>query len=91
MRQDFLRLGIVYLVLLALLAITVTASFLPLHGFSPVVAIGIAAAKAALILWFYMHLRGESSLVRLTAVGGAAWLMILLLLSWADFGTRGWF
>jgi cytochrome c oxidase subunit 4 len=77
--------------LLVLLAITVGASFAPIGGFNPVVSFGVALAKATLIYWFYMHLREESGLVRIAAAAGAAWLLLLLILSGADFASRGWF
>ena len=38
-----------------------------------------------------MHLREESGLVRLAAVGAGAWLLIMLLLVSSDYLTRFWF
>ena len=81
---------IVWAALLVLLALTVGATFLPIGGFKPVVNIGIALAKAALIFWFFMHMRHERGLVRLAAIGAGAWLLILGLLLSSDFLTRSW-
>jgi len=79
---------IVWAGLLALLAITVAASFARLGALSPVVSFGIATLKAALICWFYMNLRQESGLIRIVAIGAAAWLLLLLSLSGVDVLTR---
>jgi cytochrome c oxidase subunit 4 len=80
---------LVWAALLSLLALTVAASF-SLSGLASLaVSTGIALSKASLIFWFYMHLREETGLLRLVAIGAGAWLLILLLLSSADFATRG--
>lgn len=42
----------------------------------------------ALVYWFYMHLREEGSLVRITAVGVAIGLLFFAVLSGSDYATR---
>jgi cytochrome c oxidase subunit 4 len=79
---------LVWAALLVLLALTIGATFLPIGPLKPAVNLGIAFAKAALIFWFYMHLREESGLVRLAAVGAGAWLLIMLMLMSSDFLAR---
>ena len=79
---------LVWFVLLVLLAVTAAGSFIFTGALNILVSWGTAAIKAALILWFYMHLREESGLARIMAVGAVAWLAILLLLTGADYGTR---
>ena len=56
------RVAIVWLALLALLALTVAASFVVTAAASAVVSFGVAAAKAVLIFWFFMRLRTEKGL-----------------------------
>ena len=81
---------LVWAALLVLLAATVGASFLPIGGSGrTAISLSIALAKAALIFWFYMHLREEGGLVRLAAAAGALWLLIMLALMSADYLTRG--
>jgi len=76
--------------LMVLLGLTVFASFL-LSGLpSLAVSMLIAFAKAALVLWFFMHLSEESGLVRLFALAAGAWLLIMALLTATDYGTRQW-
>lgn len=80
--------ALVWLALILLLAMTVGAAFLPLGPAKPFISIAIAIAKASLIFWFFMHLREDTGLLRLAAVGGALWLLILLLLMSSDLLTR---
>lgn len=82
---------LVWAALLVLLGLTVTASFQFSGPASIAASLGIALAKAVLIFWFFMHLREESGLIRLVAIGAAAWMLILFLLAAADFTTRGAF
>jgi cytochrome c oxidase subunit IV len=82
------RVAIVWLALLALLALTVAASFVVTAAASAVVSFGVAAAKAVLIFWFFMRLRTEKGLVRVFAVGAIAWLGILLVMVSLDLATR---
>jgi cytochrome c oxidase subunit 4 len=88
MEQARKRLAIVWLALLALLALTVAGSFTVTGVASSVVSFGVATAKVALIFWFFMQLRTEKGLVRLFAVGAIAWLLILLCLTTIDYATR---
>jgi cytochrome c oxidase subunit 4 len=78
----------VYLALIALLAATILAAQLDIGRLKPVVNLGIAAMKAALILWFFMHLRTRGPLVRLFALGGFVWLTLLFGLGFGDWLSR---
>ena len=76
--------------LLALLALTVAASFAPLGHALPYVSYGIAIAKTAIVAWIFMELRGRDGLQRIALAVGFAWVAILLVLLFADTLTRGW-
>ena|SRR5258708_10855011 len=76
--------------LLLLTALTIGASFVNLGAFHTPVALGIAAAKAILILLYFMHLRYSSGLTRIVIVAGLLWLGILLAGTLDDVLTRGW-
>jgi cytochrome c oxidase subunit 4 len=78
----------VWLALLALLALTVALSF-ALKGMPSLAAsIAIAAAKAGLIFWFYMHVREKQGIVRVAAVAAFLWLAILTAGPITDYLTR---
>lgn len=81
---------LVWAALLALLALTVAASFAPLGRALPFVSYGIAVAKTALVVWVFMELRVRGGLQRIALGVGFVWLAILLLLLFADTLTRGW-
>ncbi|MGE0744814.1 MAG: cytochrome C oxidase subunit IV family protein [Rhodospirillales bacterium] len=78
----------VWAALLVLLAAAVTSSYVATGVASLGLNVAVASAKAGLIFWFYMHMRREGGLVRLAAAGAAAWLLILFLLTAADYVTR---
>jgi len=43
-----------------------------------------------LVALFFMHIRHSTILMKVVVGGGLLWLAILLVLSMADFSTRGW-
>ncbi|MBO4224391.1 cytochrome C oxidase subunit IV family protein [Bradyrhizobium neotropicale] len=77
-----------WLVLLALLALTVGLSYVPLGNGNAMIALSIAALKAAVVAAVFMELwhRGPRTLI--FAAAGLFWLAILLWLGLMDFLTR---
>ena len=82
------RLIAVWIALMLLLSATIAASFLPIGNWRQLINIVIAAAKAGLILWFFMQLRTESALVRLIAGSAGVLLFILAVMLTADYSLR---
>jgi cytochrome c oxidase subunit 4 len=80
----------VYAALLALVAATVLASRLNLHGLNLAFALAISSGKAFLIALYFMHLRHSRALMRIAALTGIFWLGILFVLAFGDYLTRGW-
>jgi cytochrome c oxidase subunit 4 len=78
----------VWIALLGLLALTIGVSLVATGPLSLTASLVIATAKAALIFWFFMHLNEENNLIRVVAVAGIIWLMILFSLVSADYLTR---
>ena len=78
----------VWLALMALLAATVVSSMLLRGSVGLAASLVIALAKAALVFWFFMHLREENGLARIAATGAVLWVAILFLLSGLDIVTR---
>lgn len=77
-----------WLALLLLLALTVTLAYLPLGAFNAVVALMIAATKAAIVAAIFMELRHRELRTFVFAGAGLFWLGILLWLGSMDFLTR---
>lgn len=90
MSREITRLLGAWIALLLLLAVTVGVAFLPIGSAKIWLGYAIATAKAGLILWFFMELRRESGIARLAALAGFVWMAFLLILTAADYMTRGW-
>jgi len=78
----------VWVALLLLLTATTALAFAPLESATIFVSLAIAAAKALLVLIFFMELRASSGLVRAFAAAGFFWLAILLAMTMADYTHR---
>lgn len=74
--------------LFGLLALTAGSALVPMGAFNTVCNIGIAIAKALLVMLFYMRLKTDSPLLRIVAFSGFAWLALLIAMSVADVMTR---
>ena len=74
--------------LLLLTILTVGAAYVDLGFLSQPVALAIAIVKATLVMVYFMHLNHSSTLVRIFAGSGVAWLLIMLTYTVADYLTR---
>jgi cytochrome c oxidase subunit IV len=81
---------IVYVALMALLAVTIGAAYFHLGNMTIVAAVGIAVVKATLIILYFMHIRFSGRSRWVFAVVGFLWLAILLTLGMTDYLSRGW-
>ena len=81
--------AVVLLALMVATIVTTAVAYVDLGPFSVVVALAIACTKMLLVALFFMHIRHSTKLTKLVVVGGLLWLLILLLLTLADFATRG--
>jgi cytochrome c oxidase subunit 4 len=83
--------GAVFGGLLGLTLLTVGAAYAPMpESWHTPVALLIAAAKATLVLLFFMHLWWSPRLTWLIAFGSLFWLAILFALTFSDYLTRKW-
>lgn len=74
--------------LLILLVVTVAVAQVDLGPLNVVTALGVAALKTFLIAVYFMHLQTARSSVRVFAVVGVMWLIMLLGLLLNDYATR---
>jgi cytochrome c oxidase subunit 4 len=81
---------VIFAILLALLVATVAGAYMPLGPFHLPVALVIAAAKAALIIMYFMHVRYSNKLTWIFSTAAFFWLAIMLVFSLSDYFTRGW-
>jgi cytochrome c oxidase subunit 4 len=86
--QIWKKMGVIWLALVVLLAITVGSAYVPLGPANGAINLGVAAAKAALVALFFMNLATSSVLVRLAAAAGVFWLVFLFVMTAGDYLTR---
>ena len=79
----------IFLALMVLTGLTVSAAMTDLGPFNTVVALVIACTKAVLVVLFFMHVRHSSRVVWAVVAGGFFWLILLLLMTLSDYITRG--
>lgn len=79
---------LVWAALMVLLLLTFGSAYLKLGIWNSIANFVIAAAKAALVAIFFMHLGGAPSLLRIAAVSALLVLSLLFGLSHADYATR---
>jgi cytochrome c oxidase subunit IV len=79
---------VVFIALLGLTAATVRLSFVDLGHWHMALGLTIAAAKALLIVLFFMHVLHGTRLIWVIAIAGLFWLGILMSLTLMDFLTR---
>lgn len=75
--------------LMVLTAVTVGAAYVDLGPFNFSAAIAIAGFKASLVVWFFMHVKYQSHLTKLTIATGLFFLALLLGMSLIDYVSRG--
>jgi cytochrome c oxidase subunit IV len=79
----------IFMALMVLTAVTVGAAFVNLGQFNFLVAMVIAVFKASLVVWYFMHVKYQSRLTKLTVATGLFFLAILLGLMLVDYGSKG--
>ncbi len=69
--------------------ITYKAAYIELGRLNAAVALIIATIKALLVALFFMHIKGaHEKLLKLVVISTIFFLILLLALSLADYGTR---
>jgi len=79
----------IFLALMVLTGVTVAAAFVNLGQFNFLVAMVIAGFKASLVIWYFMHVKYQSSLTKLTVATGLFFLAILLGMMLIDYSSKG--
>ncbi len=76
--------------LLGLTALTVFVAFQDLGRMNNVVALGIAALKSGLVIWWFMHVKFSTRFVRVGIFTALVFMLLLFSFVMADVMTRGW-
>ncbi len=80
----------VFASLIALTLLTTSVAFIDLGPFNTVAALAIAFCKMLLVVFFFMHLRHSSNLVKVVLLAGFFWLALLIVLTSTDYRSRSW-
>src|SRR5580698_4045774 len=70
--------------------ITVVAADIDLGVFNPVIALAIACTKAVIVILFFMHVKYQSNLVKLTVISGFFTFIVLITMTLTDYMSRAW-
>jgi cytochrome c oxidase subunit IV len=70
--------------------ITLLAGYQDFGFANTVIALAIAVTKASLVVLFFMGVRHNTPLTKVTAIAGFVWLFILFGLGMSDYLTRHW-
>ena len=80
----------VYVTLIAGTILTVLAAKVELGVFNPIVALGIATFKAVIVILFFMHVKYQSKLVKMTVAAGFFTFLVLITMTLTDYMSRAW-
>ena len=82
--------AMVFVSLLVGTVLTVLAAKKDLGVFNPVIALGIACTKAVIVILFFMHVKYQSKLVKLTVISGFFTFLVLITMTLTDYISRAW-
>jgi len=75
-------------VLVLLFAISLGSAYVPLGAGNLVLNLSIAAVMAIVLAVFLMDLRNSQILVRIVAIAGLLWLVLMFALTFSDYLSR---
>ncbi len=82
--------SMVFGTLLLFTGLTVVAAYIDLGALNPVIALGIASFKAVVVILFFMHVKYQSRLVKLTVGAGFFTFIVLITMTLLDYMSRAW-
>jgi cytochrome c oxidase subunit IV len=80
----------IFFSLLVLTGITVWVAGQDFGALNTPIALTVAVIKATLVVWYFMGLRYNTPLIKVTAVAGFLWLFIMFGITMSDYISRPW-
>ncbi len=80
----------VYLALIVGTIVTVLVADIDLHVWNPILALAIACAKGTIVILFFMHVKYQSKLVKMTVAAGFFTFIVLITMTLTDYISRAW-
>jgi len=85
-----LQYGYVYIALLIGTLLTVLAADQNFGVMNPVIALAIASTKAVIVILFFMHVKYQSHLIKMTVGCGFFTFLVLVTMTLLDYISRAW-
>ncbi len=80
---------LIWAILIVATVLTAWIATVDLGAFNTVVALIIATCKASIVVLFFMHVKYTSEkMTKAVLIAAVFWLIIMLVLSLADYSTR---
>ena len=76
--------------LLVFTGITVGAAYVNMGALNPVIALAIACFKAVVVILFFMHVKYQSRLIKMTVGAGFFTFLVLIMMTLSDYMSRAW-
>ena len=76
--------------LLIFTGITVGAAYIDLGVLNPIIALGIASFKAVVVILFFMHVKYQTRLIKMTVGAGFFTFLVLITMTLSDYMSRAW-
>ena len=85
-----LNYAVVFGTLLVFTGITVGAAYIDLGVLNPIIALAIASFKAVVVILFFMHVKYQSRLIKMTVGAGFFTFLVLITMTLSDYMSRAW-
>jgi cytochrome c oxidase subunit 4 len=82
--------SIIFGTLLCLTGVTVAAAYVPMGVLNPVVALLIATIKGMVVILWFMHVKFQSRLIKMTVGAGFFTFFVLIMMTMSDYISRAW-
>jgi cytochrome c oxidase subunit 4 len=79
---------VVYVLLMALLAATVWVAYFHLGVWAIPLALAIATVKAAMVIWYFMHVKDSSPMIGMCVGASLAGLLVGFIFLFSDYLSR---
>lgn len=70
--------------------LTVIAAYFDMGPLNPIIALGIASFKAVVVILFFMHVKFQSRLIKMTVGAGFFTFLVLITMTLSDYVSRAW-
>ena len=71
-------------------ALTVLAAYQNFGVFNPIIALAIASTKMVIVILFFMHVKYQSNLIKMTVGAGFFTFLVLITMTLSDYISRAW-